>query len=95
MRSEAGAEARLTVEVRPRSARNEVVAASGTSVRVRVTALPAGGAANDALCELLARTLNCARAQVTILRGHSARRKLVRVAGLSPDELRARLAALR
>jgi len=95
MRSEAGAEARLTVEVRPRAARNEVVAASGTSVRVRVTAPPAGGAANDAVCELVARTLDWPRSQVTILRGHSARTKLVRVVGLSPDELRARLAAAR
>ncbi|MGH7263685.1 MAG: DUF167 domain-containing protein, partial [Candidatus Rokuibacteriota bacterium] len=59
MRSEGAALARLTVEVRPRSARNEVVGASGRAVRVRVTAPPAGGAANDAVCELLARTLDC------------------------------------
>jgi uncharacterized protein (TIGR00251 family) len=93
MRSDGGAPARLTVEVRPRSARNEIVAAAGAAVRVRVTAPPAGGAANDAVCELLARTLDCPRSRVTIVRGHGARTKLVEVGGLSPAEVRARLAA--
>jgi uncharacterized protein len=91
MRSESGLEARLTVLVRPRSARNEVVATAGATVRVRVTAPPADGAANDAVCALVARSLDVPRSRVTIVRGHGARTKLLRIAGLSPDELRARL----
>jgi uncharacterized protein (TIGR00251 family) len=87
-------EARLTVQVQPRASRNEIVAVGGSSLRVRVTAPPAGGAANAAVCALLADTLECPRSAVSILRGHSARTKLVGVAGLSPEEARARLAAL-
>jgi hypothetical protein len=85
--------ARLTVHVQPRASRTEVVAHAGTTVRVRVTAPPAGGAANAAVRDLLAETLACPRAAITILRGHSARTKLIGVAGLSPAELRLRLAA--
>jgi uncharacterized protein YggU (UPF0235/DUF167 family) len=39
-------EARLTVQVQPRASRNEIVVAAGGSLRVRVAAPPAGGAAN-------------------------------------------------
>ncbi len=87
-------EAQLTVQVQPRASRNEIVARGGASLRVRVTAPPAGGAANEAVRELLAEALARPRADVTIVRGQRARTKLVRVAGLSPEELRARLAAV-
>jgi uncharacterized protein len=87
-------EARLTVQVQPRASRNEIVARGGTSLRVRVTAPPAGGAANEAVCALLAAALDCPAAAVRIVRGHSARTKLVQVAGLSPDALRVRLAEI-
>jgi uncharacterized protein len=86
--------ARLTVQVQPRAARNEIVARGGAALRVRVTAPPAGGAANEAVRVLLADALDCPRSAVTIVRGHSARTKLVEIAGLAPDALRVRLSAL-
>jgi hypothetical protein len=84
---------RLTVHVHPRASRNEVVAHGGRSVRLRVTAPPAGGAANDAVRALLAETLGCPRSAVTILRGHTTRTKLVAIDGLAPDDVGRRLAA--
>jgi uncharacterized protein len=83
----------VTVLVRPRASRDEVMGWVGSALRVRVTAPPAGGAANEAVRDLLARTLGCARSAIEIVRGAGARTKLVRVAGLSPGELRARLSS--
>jgi uncharacterized protein YggU (UPF0235/DUF167 family) len=60
---------------------------------VRVTAPPVGGAANEAVRAVLARALGCPRSAVEILRGATTRTKLVRIVGLSPEELRARLTA--
>ncbi len=85
---------RLTVQVQPRAARNEIVARGGAALRVRVTAPPADGAANEAVRGLLADALDCPRSAVTIVRGHRARTKLVQIAGLSPDALRVRLGAV-
>ena len=93
MTSEVAGETRLTVEVRPRASRNEVMGWTGTAVRVRVTAPPAGGKANEAVRELLAEALGWPRSAVRILRGHGARTKLVGITGLSADALRARLSA--
>lgn len=91
MRAERPAGARLTVEVRPRAARDEILPGPDGTLRVRVTAPPVGGAANEAVRGLLAAVLRCPRSAVEILRGQGARTKLVRIAGLSPDEVRTRL----
>jgi uncharacterized protein (TIGR00251 family) len=84
-------EARLTVEVRPRAGRDAIVGWQGGVLRLRVAAAPIDGAANEAVRALLAERLGCARSRVEIVRGHTARTKVVRIAGLDRDEARARL----
>ncbi len=95
MRAEGAVAARLAVVVQPRAPRDEVVAAAGTSLRVRVSAPPAGGAANEAVRRLVAAALGCPPSAVTILRGHASRVKLLGVRGLDAAAVQARLAALR
>lgn len=85
-------ESRLTVDVRPRAGRDEIVGWQGGHLRVRVSAPPADGAANEAVRALLAERLGAARSRIEIVRGHAARTKLVRVVGLDPAALAARLA---
>ena len=85
-------ETRLTVEVRPRAGRDDLAGWHGSVLRLRVAAPPADGAANEAVRALLAERLGCARSRVEIVRGHTARTKLVRIAGLAPDVAAARLA---
>jgi uncharacterized protein len=85
-------ETRLTVEVRPRAGRDEIVGWQGAVLRLRVSAPPADGAANEAVRALLAERLGCARSRIEIVRGHTVRTKVVRVMGLAPGEAAARLA---
>src|SRR5438093_11495456 len=80
-------EARLAISVQPRASRNEIRAIDGAAIRVRVTAPPSDGAANDAVRDLLARALDCPRSAVEIVRGATARTKVVRVLGLSLAEV--------
>jgi uncharacterized protein (TIGR00251 family) len=84
-------ETRLTVEVRPRAGRDGLAGWDGRILRIRVAAPPAGGAANEAVRTILADRLRCARSRVEIVRGHTARTKVVRIAGLTPAEAAARL----
>ena len=51
------------------------------------------GAANRALVEFLAELLGVPKRDITIVRGERGRQKLVQVRGLTPTELRRRLAA--
>ena len=63
------------------------------ALAVRVTAAPVDGAANGAVCAVLAAALGVPRTAVVLAHGARGRDKLVRVAGLSLDEVKARLAS--
>jgi uncharacterized protein len=80
------------VRVQPRAPRSEIVGwrADGT-LSVRVAAPPVEGAANAALAALLAAALGVRSTSVSVEHGARGRDKLVRVAGLTPAEIRQRL----
>jgi uncharacterized protein (TIGR00251 family) len=82
---------RLKVRVTPRASRNEIAAWDGDVVRVRVTAPPVEGKANEALLRLLAERLSLARSSLRIVQGLTSRDKVVEVTGLGPDEVSRRL----
>jgi uncharacterized protein (TIGR00251 family) len=56
-------------------------------LRVRVTAPPIEGAANQALIRFLADELGVARRDVRLVAGAAGRQKLIVVEGVEPDEL--------
>ena len=62
---------------------------------VRLAAPPVEGAANDALIAFLAERLGCPRRHVTIAAGELSRDKRVRIEGLAPDVVMARLLSTR
>jgi uncharacterized protein (TIGR00251 family) len=68
------------VKVTPRSAKSEISGemADGT-LKVKIAAAPEKGKANDALRELLAKHFGVSPGDVTIISGHSATLKLVRI----------------
>lgn len=72
------------VKVIPRSAKSQMAGqmADGT-LKVKIAAPPEKGKANDALCAFLAEHYGVPRSAVTIVSGHSAALKLVRVEGAS------------
>lgn len=72
------ASGRLEVRVTPGASRDEVKIVDGT-VQLRVTAPPADGAANEAVLALLAAALDRPRRDLVLLRGVSARIKLIGV----------------
>ena len=81
----------LSVKLQPRAAVNEICAPLGAELRIKVTAPPVDAAANEALLRLLAETLDCPRGQVELVRGHTSRHKVVRLHGLAPAAVLARL----
>ena len=85
--------ARIRVRVTPRAARDGLAGWQGGVLRVRVTAPPVEGKANDAVERLLAQALGVAKSGVGVVSGAGAREKLVEVAGLSQDEAVRRLRA--
>lgn len=70
----------LRVKVIPRSPNTEIAGEmSDGTLKVRVAAPPDKGKANDELCAFLARHYKVPRESVSIVSGHSATLKLVRI----------------
>ena len=82
----------LRVRVIPGSPRAGVVGRHGDAWKLRVTAPPERGKANEATLELLAGTLGVERSDLRLVAGSGARDKTVEVSGLSSDEAERRLA---
>ena len=81
----------LRVRLTPRAHRDEVTGVRDGLVLARVRAPPVDGRANAALAKLLAKALRVPPSRVQVIRGQSAREKVVRVEGVAED---AALAAL-
>jgi uncharacterized protein len=81
---------RIRVRVVPRASRTELVGFHGDELRIRLTAPPVDGAANAALVSFLADRLAVPRSTVRLLSGETSRSKVVLIAGLEVDQVRAR-----
>lgn len=82
---------RLSVRLVPRASRDEISGFEGETLRVRVTAPPVEGRANQALVRLLAKRLGVARGAVRVVAGQTSRQKVLAIDGLDDAELRRRL----
>lgn len=71
----------LDVRVQPRASREAVDGEVEGRLRIRLTAPPVDDAANLALVEFLAGRFGVASSAVTLIAGHRAREKRVRVRG--------------
>ena len=81
----------LSVKLQPRASRNEIGEPLGNELKVKVTAPPVDSAANEALIAFLAEKLNCPRARVELVRGHTSRHKTLLIHGFKPDQVMANL----
>jgi len=77
-----GEAVRFSVHLQPRASKNEIAGLHGASLRVRVTAPPIDGLANEALIEFLSDALAISRRNVCIVSGNSSRTKVVEISGV-------------
>lgn len=81
----------IAVKVVPRAAQDEIVGWLDGQLKVRVQAPPQDGRANRAVEALLAEALGLKKAAVAVAGGFTSARKRVEIAGLTRDEIVARL----
>lgn len=81
----------FAVRVHPRAKHNVITGEVGDALKLSLTAPPVDGKANEACIDFLAKLLEVPRSSVTIAAGRSGRNKVIRVAGLSAQQVRERL----
>jgi uncharacterized protein (TIGR00251 family) len=84
--------AALAIRVTPRASRNEIVEVlSDGTVRIRLTAPPVEGKANEALVEFLSKVLDVPASKIEIVAGVTGRDKLVSILDLDAESVHARI----
>ena len=83
--------ATFVVKVHPRAKENAITGEIGDALKLSLPAPPIEGRANEACIEFLANLLKLPRSSVTIASGQNSRRKVIRVVGLSAEEVRKRI----
>jgi len=81
----------LRVHVVPNARTDSVVGDHGCALKIKLRAPAAEGKANAALIRFLAQQLKLPRHAIVLQRGERSRNKLIRVDGLSQQDLRRRL----
>jgi uncharacterized protein (TIGR00251 family) len=81
----------FAVKLHPRARKNAITGEAGDALKVSLTAPPVEGRANEACIEFFANLLKLPRSSITIAAGQTSRNKVIRVTGLSLQEVRRRL----
>ncbi len=82
--------ATFSVKVHPRARKNAITGEVGDALKVALTAPPVEGKANEACVEFFAKLLKVPRSSVTIAAGQSSRNKVIRVMGVTAQQVRER-----
>jgi len=72
---------RIYVRVTPRSSKNEIIKISEGEYKVKLTAPPVDGQANEMLIKLLADYFKVSKSSIIILVGKTARIKIIEING--------------
>jgi uncharacterized protein (TIGR00251 family) len=73
---------RLHLFIQPKSSKNEVVGEHNGMLKIKITAPPVDGEANQALIEFLSKLIKLPKRQITIIKGETGRQKTVEIEGL-------------
>ncbi|MFA6424153.1 MAG: DUF167 domain-containing protein [Candidatus Magasanikbacteria bacterium] len=71
---------KLKIRVLPRSSKNEVIGKmSDGTLKIKLTAPPVDGKANDALIKLLADYFNISKSKIKIVSGNTSKNKMIEI----------------
>jgi len=81
----------LAIHLQPGSSRDTLAGTHGERLKIKITAVPVDGRANDHLIRYLAGLFDVPRNRVDLLAGHSSRSKRIRIRrpGRLPDGIKA------
>ena len=82
---------RLAFHIQPKASRNQLAGRHGTAIKIRITAPPVDGKANECLLRFLAATLKLPHRNLTLVHGTSSRDKWIDIQGLTESEVLQRL----
>lgn len=78
----------LNVLISPQSRKNEIVGLYQNQLKIKITAPPVDGKANECLLEYLSEILSIRISALEIIKGQTSKSKQIKVAGRTPEVIR-------
>ena len=78
----------FNIRVVPRSSRCELVEIQEDALKIKITAPPVEGKANEECVKFIANKLGIRKSRVAIIAGHKSKKKTIAVSGLTSSEFR-------
>jgi uncharacterized protein (TIGR00251 family) len=75
----------LEIKVQPRSAKNEIAGEQAGALKIKLTAAPVDGEANQALIKFLSDVFKVPKKNIMLLKGETSRHKLIEIKGISKE----------
>ncbi len=80
-------ETRISVRVQPSASKNEVVDFAGDVLRIKVAVPPVRDKANKELLAFLSHVLGVSKSQISVIKGHTSRNKIIAIEGLTGEDI--------
>ena len=84
----------IKVYLQPKSSKNEIIGPYRDGIKVKVTAPPVEGKANEALVRFLAKEWKISPSQIEIINGHHSREKTLRISNSNALTLKGKTISL-
>lgn len=84
----------VSVKLQPRASRNKLGGKAGDELKIYVTAPPVDSAANKALIQLMADTLDLPKRMVQLVKGQTSRSKTLLVQGMNATQFGEKISPL-
>lgn len=78
----------IKIKVQPKASKNEIVGLMEDALKIRLTAPPVDGKANEACIQFLAGLLHIPKKKVELISGQAGRHKIIKLNGLKLEEAR-------
>ena len=85
---------RLHIFIQPKSSKNEIIGPHNGLLKIKITAPPIDGKANEGLIAFLSDYFDIAKRNIIIIRGETGRKKTLELRGISLEQVHLKLGSL-
>lgn len=78
----------IAIRISPNARKSEILGWFGEEIKIKIAAPAVDGKANQALIHFLSKSLGISQADITIVRGHTSRSKIIQIPQSAETKLR-------
>jgi len=75
----------IQVQIQPKSSKDQIIGIHNGRLKIKISAPPVDGKANQALIEFMSKVLGVSKSKVEIVKGHTSKLKTLKIIGITQE----------